>query len=60
MELLRKTTKTLSQDRWCPSWDSNQASPEYKSEALPFESDKTGVFVNLNLIKHIRLTWYSP
>jgi hypothetical protein len=26
-----------SQDNWCPSRDSNQVPPEYKSEMLPFE-----------------------
>jgi hypothetical protein len=31
---LRKTTENLNQDRQCPSWDSNQAPPKYKSRAL--------------------------
>ena len=27
-------TKILSQVRWCPGWDLNQGSPEYKSRAF--------------------------
>jgi hypothetical protein len=34
---LRKTTKNLSQDRWCFSRDSSQTSPEYKPAELPLD-----------------------
>jgi hypothetical protein len=36
-EGLKKTTRNLNQGGQCPSQDSNWASPEYKSEALPLE-----------------------
>jgi hypothetical protein len=35
LDTLNKPTKNLSQDSRCPSWDSDQASPEYESWGLP-------------------------
>jgi hypothetical protein len=37
LEGLRKTSKDIGQDSRCPGSDSNQASPEYMSEASPLE-----------------------
>lgn len=37
MEELRKITKNLSQDSWCPSWDMNLTLLKHKWEALPLK-----------------------
>lgn len=34
---LKKDKKNISQDSQSPGWDSNQASPKYKSQAIPLD-----------------------
>jgi len=38
LEGLRKTTKSLSHNSWCPSWNSKQGWLTYKTSVLPLQS----------------------
>jgi hypothetical protein len=43
---LGKNTKNLSQESQCPGRDSNRASPEHKSRALPLDQPVRYLFIN--------------
>jgi hypothetical protein len=45
---LKKITKTLSQDSWCPAGDSNRAPPECESRALPLQPTSSVIFSSFN------------
>jgi hypothetical protein len=49
LEGLRKTAKTLSQDSWWCGWFFKQASPEYKSTAVPLDQPVQYVPYNSHL-----------
>jgi hypothetical protein len=58
----RKTMKNLTQDSWCPSWDSKQAPPDYKSKAFLLEQTSSVIHKIMLYIFSQRTTeqMYSP
>jgi hypothetical protein len=48
--------KTLSQGSWCPSWELNWASPEYKSGLLPLDQS-VGIEVRTVVVMNGSVFW---